>query len=934
MADSDRRRLINDQSFSYDPPEPFIPTPPSSTFTPPSPRGGARNRPTYHRLTSSADEQNYTTIQEHEDEDIADTLRRRESDGLGIASATSTSPNRTRRVSVQSIPRRPIGTHSRQSSTGTTPATEPFASPNAVNTSFGSNNTAYDGPGGRIDNSAEDIAGYAKRSVSSLHSSFNQQYPYPQNTPQSTKTTPSVKSAYEPHFHPGEGCPTRKHFFQGRANWLAISILVLAVFSTVFSGIYFIIACVGPRYGKTIHTNGRLTSSTASVLTQLFAKLIELSYVTVFVAFLGQVLSRRAFSKRSGGVTLAEMSMRNWIMQPGTMITHYESLKYAALTILGVASLMAAVLAMLYTTAADALVQPQLKFGPWETRFMQGNVRSSFANANFVAQECSTPIRRDMMGEVDVGGTTCLQIEHAGQAFKNYAKYLSNWNEIASSGNGSSVLAERPKGFGLFNENTTVEASFIQQVDVTEISTAAGRIINNVSLAMPHAGVSSAARNPDNGILQPQELDGLGVYSLRASVPSPVVHVLCANMNKTELTPLVYQLMANLTQAEVTSNWTAEFNWTKFSDFKNKTVVDDIFGWKKNAETPELSQHPPVFSTLPIEFNTILNNSGFLYGRESVYVLAKGPLNFADTHGSEYALCQLKTSYTANCSTTFSATASGASLNANCEDPLDDMRYIKSLWNASTPVSLDWPYIASEWGNALSLNAGAFNGNASNARLLTQLMLKTAQLSPNLPSIAEALSVLAGCTLLMSAQDTPFVTFWNYSAPINNILDTPRIQYFNATIRAQQFASGGTQPYQRAFIIVLALVFFTNLLVLLYLAFNRGLVTDFSEPPNLFTLAVNSPPSELLAGSCGGGPQGEEYRVAWCVGMEGEHLFMAGEEPVGGRRGKVRESTGGAGETPLEEIELREGGGLGVASTVASPIGRMYSKLSKRKSIL
>ena len=69
----------------------------------------------------------------------------------------------------------------------------------------------------------------------------------------------------------------------------------------------------------------------------------------------GQVLSRRAVSKRSKGVTLAEMSMRNWIMQPGTMLTHWETVRYAAFSFLGLVALAAAVMAMLYTSASDAL---------------------------------------------------------------------------------------------------------------------------------------------------------------------------------------------------------------------------------------------------------------------------------------------------------------------------------------------------------------------------------------------------------------------------------------------------------------------------------------------------------------------------------------------------------------------------------------------------
>lgn len=105
-------------------------------------------------------------------------------------------------------------------------------------------------------------------------------------------------------------------------------------------------------------------------------------------------------------------------------------------------------------------------------------------------------------------------------------------------------------------------------------------------------------------------------------------------------------------------------------------------------------------------------------------------------------------------------------------------------------------------------------------------------------------------------------------------LDPPKKQFFNATIVAQQYASGGVDNPSKAWMIILVLVFFMNVFVLLYFIFHRGLVTDFSEPPNLFALAVNSPPSQALAGSCGGGPEGKQYMVNWFVNHEGEHLYM------------------------------------------------------------
>ena len=150
-------------------------------------------------------------------------------------------------------------------------------------------------------------------------------------------------------------CRSKRNIHHARGSWLSVIILILAVYSTVFSGIWLALAIIKPRYGRRISYDSNLPPTTASLLCAAFAKSIELSFTTVFVAFLGQVLTRRAFSKRSKGITIAEMSMRSWIMQPGTLLTHWQNVGNAAFTILGLIALIAAVVATFYTTASDAL---------------------------------------------------------------------------------------------------------------------------------------------------------------------------------------------------------------------------------------------------------------------------------------------------------------------------------------------------------------------------------------------------------------------------------------------------------------------------------------------------------------------------------------------------------------------------------------------------
>lgn len=74
---------------------------------------------------------------------------------------------------------------------------------------------------------------------------------------------------------------------------------------------------------------------------------------------------------------------------------------------------------------------------------------------------------------------------------------------------------------------------------------------------------------------------------------------------------------------------------------------------------------------------------------------------------------------------------------------------------------------------------------------------------------------------------------------------------------------------------------------------------DISEPSNLFSLAINSPPSKELIGSCGGGPSGKQFRSLWKLQEDNGHVFMESADPSTGgkklgmrRRGRLSEGLG------------------------------------------
>ncbi|KAF1852112.1 uncharacterized protein K460DRAFT_373966 [Cucurbitaria berberidis CBS 394.84] len=838
------------------------------------------SRPSYSRFQSDATavERNTPSIvhEEDEEEHVADSFLRQSSSGLGIA-AVGAPAQTARRVSIQSIPRKSIGPGPR-SPPIRSPGT--FSPPGSADPFFGSflkDSSNENTPDLRRERSSPDVGTFEEfrrgvlKNGRQSSASVNEYQHYLENPDtERLRGAPSIKSAYENDFRPAHECPTTRDFYHSRFTWLNMSILVICLFSCIFSALFLGLALKGPRYGKRITSQGSFKPADAILLTTVFAKLVELSFVTSFVAFLGQVLSRRAFMKEHGrGVTLSEMSMWRWVVQPGTLITHWETAKYAGLSLLGILSLLSAILATLYSSAATALVQPLLKDGLWENMVMAGQVKTDFANVNYVKELCQTPIRTDK----EYAGSTCLQIEHAGQGFHNYQRYLAYWNTAAANGNGTSDQNDRPPGFGLLYENTTVTAQWINIINTTEVSKTHHRAINNVSLAMPHSGVFAAARDQRNGILQPEKLNSEGTYSLRASVPSPVMNVLCANMNENELKPIVYDTWND----ELVNITTWQTLWNNATT-TNKTKVDDIFGWNNK----ERINYPPVFARYPKPFNTIMNHTSYPWGRAAIYLLGQGgPADDGINATGTYVLCKIHVSITPECSTRYNATGSSGTMEALCKDRADDMAYIKSQPNATYVENLNnWRDIGYDWSNSLSLNTGIVDGAASNSRLLTQLILTPSNpdpkdlhvdLSPALPSVGEALAVMSGCTLLKSMLDAPFVPFWNYTA---SILKEPQTQYFNASIKAQQYASGGVDHASKGWLIILLLVFLMNIFVLLYFIIHRGLVTDFSEPPNMFALAVNSPPSHVLAGSCGGGPEGKQYMVNWFVNHEGSHLFM------------------------------------------------------------
>ncbi|RWA07991.1 hypothetical protein EKO27_g7131, partial [Xylaria grammica] len=670
-------------------------------------------------------------------------------------------------------------------------------------------------------------------------------------------------------------CYSRQDAYIKRWSWLYITLIVLSIYSTVLSGIWLIASIVQPRYGRGISTGKgvQISPSTATLLATLAAKTIELSFVTVFVAVLGQVLTRRAFSRLSRGVTLAEMTMRNWVIQPGSLLTHWNGIPYAVTTFLGALTLTASICALLYTTASDAMVSPKLSRSGQEMRDLLGLVKTSYANPRYISYACQTPLGVFDKTKGDAA-EACLNILYSGQSYHSFTAFMAEWDGIYKSKNSTmGHLSVRPTGkYNLF-DNTTMDSSWIEKEegDIATNFDTHRRIINNVTLAVPHAGVYAAATDPINGILQPSELLGLGEYSIRASVVSPVVNVMCVNMEKEELAPLVYTEWPAYNRSVDSQQVIPSLPPT---GWRNHTVVDDIFKWTDGNP----NHQRPYFPLYPIDNNMVTFASDHFI--DALYILAKGGAL------PDYTLCELRSWITPKCSTAFNLSGiSGGHMKAHCEDANDVNAYerVAPQDAAVAPQALgDWKNVATQWQLAINLGGGLTKNNASNALVLTELILDTPMLNPSLPSMAEA-----------SPSSRP--------APSSKARSTTVAggvyESFRAEVQTQQYASAHTASWQGIFYVVLGLVFVLNVLCLLYLAFGttytsftaaktsfkkkhrslplpaslrrkahepepepaesdsesedgqaatdkaaKGLVTDYTEPQNLFVLAVNSPP--------------------------------------------------------------------------------------------
>ncbi|TVY41608.1 hypothetical protein LSUB1_G002181 [Lachnellula subtilissima] len=657
--------------------------------------------------------------------------------------------------------------------------------------------------------------------------------------------------------HNRDPLPDHSDIYLGKTDWRSIGNLLLAIYATLSSTLSVAIAIWQPRYGKWIGPTGHLTPSTADLLFSLFAKSIEIASAGVYINFLGQFLTRR--SLRSRGISLTDIAVREWLIQPGLVIFQWENLKYATTTILGFTSLLSAIAIYFFTTASNSLVSPHIALSNWESAQFLGQVQQNFGNLPVMKKECWAPI--DAYLDSQNVGESCVNVLASGLANQDFNEFMKAWSRKVMGGNTDlSSLSSRPPATSSIFTDTMVEGNWVQRSssDISANFAKYGRIVNNITLSMPHPVVFYSAR-----VEFPKTVRGTGSgeHTIRASVLSPTSNTLCVNMQKSEIAPLVYVDWPHARfNTSDTGHKSAASDWFKdvpanisLQSNISQTYVEDIFRWGS-----VYNRRPPVFPQWPIDSNSIYNIS--VPKSDSIYLLLKSP------NTTDYTVCQMYGLMSQNCSTKHTQKVGTRTLNSDCDGTPPSFGNTIAPGIFHPKPSTDFRDVLGAWATAVGLNGGMVSSNSSLIHTLSQLVVTNSNSSNNLPSfnttlpsLSEGLAALSNSMLMKASINASFDNTTIKNAPI-----APTFLPYNVIVQTQQYRSGPPARWQGILYPILIIMFAANWYCLAYFIREMGLVVDFLEPHNLFSAAIDSP-SESKRKAPTEGPVGCHSDVAWLL---------------------------------------------------------------------
>lgn len=126
----------------------------------------------------------------------------------------------------------------------------------------------------------------------------------------------------------------------------------------------------------------------------------------------------------------------------------------------------------------------------------------------------------------------------------------------------------------------------------------------------------------------------------------------------------------------------------------------------------------------------------------------------------DYSLCAMQAGLLSDCHTELTVVGDSSVMVAHCAEINDSMSYAKRNTSMRDTLKSDWVAVGSLAATSVALNIGATGGFADNPIYLTKLILTSANLQPDRPSIAEGLASILMPSLVIAAQDSPFDISW------------------------------------------------------------------------------------------------------------------------------------------------------------------------------
>jgi hypothetical protein len=125
-------------------------------------------------------------------------------------------------------------------------------------------------------------------------------------------------------------------------------------------------------------------------------------------------------------------------------------------------------------------------------------VKTSFANEWYIEDASRNPVEPD--------ARSFLSILYSSKGSDSYSSYLEQWQDIGENHNGSIEQLER-RAPSILDRKTLLQcqlnSSWVQSINMQDTFDKFGRVVDNVTLALPHPGVLHAARSSTKSIPQP-----------------------------------------------------------------------------------------------------------------------------------------------------------------------------------------------------------------------------------------------------------------------------------------------------------------------------------------------------------------------------------------------------------------------------------------------